>query len=111
MVTSALCGAWPSSTGLELVGGAPGRPRIHQGHGDVRHAERLAVAGAGENHVFHAGAAQAFGRLFAQHPTDGIADIGLAAAVGADNGGDAFPVEAQFGALAKGLESLQFYAF
>ena len=81
---------------------------IHQGHGHVGHAERLAVAGAGENHVFHAGAAQALGRLFAEHPTDGIADVGLAAAVRTDDGGDALPVEAQLGALAKALESLQF---
>ena len=79
---------------------------VHQRHGDVGHAERLAVARAGENHVFHAGAAQALGGLLAQHPTDGIADVGLAAAVGPDDGGDPFPVEAQFGAIAKGLESL-----
>jgi hypothetical protein len=31
--------------------------------------------------------------------------------LGPYDGGDAFPVEAQFGALAKGFKSLQFYAF
>src|ERR1019366_5963472 len=80
--------------------------RIHQRHGHVGHAERFAVARPREDHVFHAGPAQALGRLFAQHPTDGIADVALAAAVGADNGGDPVPVKAQFGAIAEALKSL-----
>ena len=35
----------------------------------------------------------------------------LAAAVGTHDGGDAVAVEAQFGSVAKGLKSLEFYAF
>ncbi len=46
---------------------------VDQGHGDGGHAERFPVARAGEDHVFHASAAQAFGGLFAEHPTDGVA--------------------------------------
>ena len=42
--------------------------RINEGEGDLGHAGGLAVAGAGEDHIFHADAAQALGRLFAQHP-------------------------------------------
>ena len=93
--------------GLQFVGGVFAiEVGIDQRHGDVGHAERFAVAGAGKDDVFHAGAAEAFGGLFAQDPTDGIADIALAAAVGADDGGDAIAVEAEFGAIAKALESL-----
>ena len=40
---------------------------------DLGHAERLAVARAGEDHVFHAGAAQALGALLAEDPADGVA--------------------------------------
>ena len=93
--------------GLELVGRVfVVDVGIHQGHGDVGHAEGLAVARSGEDDVFHAGAAEALGGLLAEHPTDGIADVALAAAVRADDGGDAFPVEAQLGAVAEAFESL-----
>ena len=67
----------------------------------------LAVARAGEDHVFHAGAAQALGGLFAQHPTDGVAQVGFSAAVRPDDGRDAGAVEPHFGAIAKRLETLQ----
>ncbi len=55
--------------------------------------------------------AQALGRLLAEHPADGVADVRLAAAVGALHSGDPFAGEAQFGAVAKGFESLDFHAF
>ena len=84
---------------------------VYQGHGHVGHAQGLALTGARENHVFHAGSAQAFGGLFSQHPTDGIADVGLAAAIRSDDGGDALTVESQLSALTKGFKSLQFDAF
>ena len=44
-------------------------------------------------------------RLFAQHPGDGVGNIRFAASVGADDGGDAFALKAQFGAITKRLES------
>ena len=84
---------------------------VYQGHGHVGHAQGLALTGARENHVFHAGSAQGFGGLFSQHPSDGIAEVGLAAAIRSDDGGDALTVESQLGALAKGFKSLQFDAF
>ena len=83
---------------------------IDQRHGDGGHAEGFAVAGAGEDDVLHAGAAEAFGRLFAEHPTDGIAQVRFATAVGADDGSDAAAIEAQLGAVTEGLEALQFDA-
>ena len=48
---------------------------IDHGQGDFRHAERLAVAGSGEDDVLHVCAAQALGALLAQHPTDSIEDV------------------------------------
>ena len=52
---------------------------------------RLAAAGAGavEDHVGHLLAAEALGRLLAEHPLDGIDDVALARAVGPDDDGDA----------------------
>ena len=43
-----------------------------------------------KNHITHRPAAQLLGGGLAQHPADGVNDIGLAAAVRADDGGDAF---------------------
>ena len=51
-----------------------------------------------EDHVLHALAAQALGALLAEHPRDGVDDVALAAAVGADDGGDA-GVEGELGAI------------
>jgi hypothetical protein len=50
---------------------------------------RLARVGALEDHVLHFAAAQGLRALFAEHPADGVGDVGLAAAVGADDRRDA----------------------
>ena len=50
---------------------------------NLGHAHRLARRGARKDHVLHRGAAQLLGALLAQDPADGVADIGLARAVGA----------------------------
>jgi hypothetical protein len=83
---------------------------IDQRHGDGGQTQGFAVARAGEDDVFHAGATEAFRRLFAEHPTDGIAQVGLATAVGAYDGSDAAAIEAEFGAVTERLETLQFDA-
>ena len=106
--------AWPlaplfRSSDLHDVGLAGFR--VHQGQGDVGHPDRLAVPRAGEDHVLHAGAAEALGGLLAQHPADGIAEVRLPAAVRAHDGGNAAAVELEFGAVAERFESLQFDAF
>ena len=69
------------------------------------HARGLAVARAGEDDVFHARAAQRLGRLLAQHPGDGVGNVGFSAAVRPHNSGDAVAVEFQLGAVAERLES------
>ena len=94
---------------LNLGGRIRVRPSINfgidQSQGHFRHSGGIAVAGAGEDHVFHARAAQRLGRLLTEHPGDGVGDVRLAAAVRADDGGDAFAMEFQFGAIAERLES------
>jgi hypothetical protein len=45
-----------------------------------------AVAGAVEDHVGHGLAAQVLGRALAHDPAHGVDDVGLATAVGADDG-------------------------
>ncbi len=59
------------------------------GQRNLRHAQRFAAVGAVEYDIGHLAAAQGLGRLLAQNPADGIGDIGLAAAIRADNRGDA----------------------
>ena len=78
---------------------------INQSQRHFGHPGRVAVAGAGEDHVFHARAAQRLGRLLTEHPGDRVGDVRLAAAVRADDGGNAFAMELQFGAIAERLES------
>ncbi len=78
---------------------------IDEGEGDLGHAERLAIARAGEDHVFHLCAAQGARGLLAEHPTDGVEDVRLAAAIGADDGGHALAGQGELGAVAEGLEA------
>src|SRR5580692_3693397 len=79
---------------------------IDQGHGDGGHAEWFSIASAGEDDVFHAGAAQSFGRLLAQNPTDGVTQVGFSTAVGTNDGGDARAGELHLGLVKEGLEAL-----
>src|SRR5208282_2358635 len=78
---------------------------VNQSQRHFGHARGVAVARAGENHVFHARAAQRFGRLLPEHPGNRVRDIRLPAAVRPDDGGDAFAMELQFRAIAERLES------
>ena len=76
-----------------------GEFQSHLGRG-----RRLAGLAPAENDVLHPLATQALGALLTEHPRDGIDDVALAAAVRADDGGDAL-VESEFGALGKALET------
>ena len=91
------------TVGVELV--AVVDLGIDEGEGDFGHAGGFAVAGAGEDDVFHLDAAEAFGGLLAEDPGDGVGDVGFAAAVGADDGGDAVSGELDLGSIAEGLEA------
>ena len=57
-----------------------------------------------ENHIRHFTAAQRLGGLLAKHPADGVGDIGFAAAVRANDGGDA-GLKVQRGLVREGLEA------
>ena len=69
--------------------------------------EGLVVVGAGEDDVGHRAAAQGGGPLLAEDPADGVRDVGLAAAVGADDGGDA-GLEDESRLLREALEAVDF---
>ena len=78
---------------------------------DERHfAVRKGAAGFGavEDDVLHGGAAQRLCRLLAEHPADGVCDVALAAAVRADDAGDAV-VEFDGGLVGKRLEPHELY--
>ena len=90
---------------LRAVAGVVVDFRVDQRQRDFGHARRLALAGAGEDDVFHLDAAQSLSGLLAQHPRDGVGDVGLAAAVGADDDGDALAGELHFGAIAERFEA------
>src|SRR5690606_6789105 len=62
-----------------------------------------------EDHVLHGRAAQGLGGALAEHPGDGVGHVALAAAVGADDGGDPAG-ELQYGGLDEGLETGDFEA-
>ncbi len=69
------------------------------------HVQGLALRGAGEDDVLHLAGPQGLGALLAQHPADGIDDIGLAAAVGTHHRGDAFAREIDLHLVGEGLEA------
>src|SRR6516165_6477395 len=79
---------------------------VHHRERDLSHAERLALSCPREDDVLHSSAAQAFRALFSQHPTDGVADVGFAAAIGSHNGRDAGAMEAEIAAVIERLEAL-----
>src|SRR5699024_6312182 len=56
--------------------------------GDLRAPQRFAVTGAGEDDVLHLAAAQGLRPLLPHHPCQGVDDIGLTRAVGADDRAD-----------------------
>ena len=73
---------------IEIDAGQGEQLRIDlgEGHADIGHADRSAAVRAVENDVGHFRAAQRLGGLLAEHPADGVRNVGLAAAVRADNG-------------------------
>src|SRR4029077_6395110 len=77
----------------------------------LSHARWLAITGASKDDVFHARTAKRLGRLLAQHPRDGVRDIGLAATVRANDGGHAVPMKLEFGAVAERFESENLESF
>ena len=87
-----------------VVGRAEVLLAIAEGQRDLGHAGRRTRFGAGKDDVLHFAAAQGLGRLLAEHPADAVEDVALAAAVGADDGGDS-GMKFERGAVRKRLES------
>ena len=81
-----------------------------KGHRNLRHADRRARIGAGENHVRHFAAAQRLGRLLAEHPAHRVEHVGFAAAVRPDHAGHA-AVEVHHRLRREGLEAEEFEGF
>src|SRR5881227_270512 len=71
------------------------------------HAERPALAVAGEDDVLHGLATEMLGALLAQHPADGVDDVRLSAAVRADDGRDT-ERKLEDGPLQERFEAVQF---
>jgi hypothetical protein len=84
-----------------LDGQQPGG--VVDGEGDLGSAEGTAAARAGEDDVLHLAAAQRFRPLLAQHPGDGVDDVGFSGAVGADDDRNPW-LEVQGGLLGERLE-------
>jgi len=59
---------------------------VREGYGNLGHGEGRRFRGAVEDKVLHDVPAKGLGRLFAQRPTEGIRDVGFAAAVRPDDG-------------------------
>jgi hypothetical protein len=87
--------------------------RVDQCERHFGHASGITVARARKDHILHARPTQRLGRLLAEHPRNRVGNVRLAAAVRPDDGGDAFAVEFQLGAITEGLESqnLQLFEF
>ena len=73
---------------------------------DLGEVARRARRRAGEDHVVHLLAAHRGRRLRAEHPGDGVDDVGLAAAVGADDSRQP-RLDAQRGGLDEALEAAE----
>ena len=80
--------------------------RVVDGEGDLGPAEGAAAARAGEDDVLHLAAAQRFRPLLAEHPGDGVDDVGFAGAIWADDDRDP-RLEVQGGLLGERLEPAQ----
>ena len=77
---------------------------------DLRHAERLAFFRAVKNDICHLAAAQGFRGSLAEHPADGVHDVGFSATIRADDARDALG-EFEHGLVGEGFEALDFEGF
>ncbi len=83
-------------------------PVIVEDQAHLGESDRLARGRAVEDHVLHLVAPQGLGALLPERPADGVGDIGLAAAIGADDAGH--PGEdLHFGLVGEGFEAVDEY--
>ena len=78
---------------------------INQRERDLRHARRLALPRASEDHIFHPRTTQRLRRLLAEHPRDRVGNIRFAAAVRTNDRRNSFSVKLEIGAITEGFES------
>ncbi len=79
-------------------------------NGQQRNLGKVALGaggGACEDHVLHAAAAHGFGARFAHHPPDRFQQVGLAAAIGADDARQP-RLDPQFGSIDEAFETAKF---
>ena len=81
--------------------------RINQGQRDFRQAQRRPLGGPVKNAVGHPLGAQRFVALLAQHPGNGVHDIGFAAAIRPDDAGEPGAAESDMRLFAKRFEAHQ----
>src|SRR5690606_17784015 len=62
--------------------------RVVDGQADVGETQGPAARAAPENEILHPAAPELPGILLPEDPTNGVGEVALAAAVGADDGGD-----------------------
>ncbi len=89
-----------------IEGGGRAAVGIVEHEPDLGVVARGAPAGAGEDDVLHAGAAHVLERTLAHHPAQGFHEVRLAAAVRADDAGQA-RLDPEFGVVAEALEAGQ----
>ena len=77
---------------------------VVDGQGDLGVVAGRPPARTGKDHVVHALAAHGLGRGGAHHPAQGLQEVGLAAAVGADDAGQA-GLDAEVRGIDEGLEA------
>ena len=77
-----------------------------EGHRHRSHSQWFLLARSGEDHILHARAAQALGRLFPQHPANGVAQVGFSTAVRPHNGRDTGSVELHVRTIVERLETV-----
>ena len=102
----ALAGAVQASGDADLAPRHRQRAVVREHQLDLGQAERLAGAGALEDEVFHALAAQRLRALLAERPAHGLATVALPAAVRAHDPGDAGH-DLDDGLLGERLETVQ----
>ncbi len=108
LVLSGAVSAAPDHHLRELQGQDP--LRVVDGDQYLGQAHARPPARAGKDHVFGRLGSQRVVALLAHDPADGVRDVALAAAVGADHGGNAV-TELEHGACGKALEAVQLQAF
>jgi hypothetical protein len=101
----ALSGAVEAAGDVHLfVVGGQSAAISREGEGDLGQANGLPPGVSGEDEIIHPIATQEFGALLSQRPADGVGNVALAAAVRADDGGDA-RLKGEFNLVREGFET------